>query len=118
MNSAKAQLANSRSQIENAKAQKEQIEAQLINAREIHKRNEKLRSDGVISQADFDASLSNVKALEANARSSTAAIKSAEESSEAARFSVQSSEATLRELQTSLRRTTIYAPKRWNDFQN
>ena len=110
VNSAKAQLANSRSQVENFKAQKEQIEAQLTNARDIHQRNEKLRKEGVISEADYDASLANLRGLEANMRSASASIKAAEESVRGAQFSIQSSEATLRELQTSLRRTTIFAP--------
>ncbi len=110
VNSAKAQLANARSQIENLKAQKEQIEAQLTNAREIHERNEKLRKEGVVSTADYETSLANLRGLEANLRSGEASIKAAEQSAQAAQFSVQSSEATLRELRTSLRRTAIYAP--------
>ncbi len=110
VNNAKAQLANSRSQIENFIAAKEQIEAQLENARDIHTRNEKLKKDGVISQADFETSLSNLKALQANLRSATANINAAKESARAAEFSVKSSEATLKELKTSLNRTTIYAP--------
>lgn len=109
--SAQAQAANARSQIETLRAQKEQVEAQLTNAREIHKRNEKLRKDGVISDADFDTSLSNLRALEANTRSSEASIRAAQESVKAAEFQIQSAEAGLRELRTSLRRTTIYAPK-------
>ena len=110
LNGSKAQLANSRSQVENLTAQKEQIEAQLINAREIQSRNEKLFKEGVISQADYDASLTNLKALEANLRSSEASIRAAKESANAAQFSVESAEASLKELRTSLRRTTIYAP--------
>lgn len=110
VNSAKANMANARSQIENFRAQKEQIIAQLTNAQEIHKRNEKLKGEGVISDADYDASLSSMKALEANLRSAEANIKAQQEGARAAQFSVESSQATLRELQTSLRRTTIYAP--------
>ena len=110
VNSSKAQAANAKSQIKNLIAQKEQIEAQLVNAKEIHKRNEQLKKDGVISDVDFDASLSNMRALEANLRSAAANITAAEESANAAAFSVKSSEATLKELRTSLRRTTIYAP--------
>ena len=49
LNSSKAQLSISRSQIESNRAQKEQITAQLENARTIHKRNEQLKKDGVIS---------------------------------------------------------------------
>lgn len=109
--SAQAQAANARSQIETLRAQKEQIEAQLTNAREIHKRNEKLKKEGVISDADFDNSLSNLRALEANLRSADANIKASQESVRAAEFQIQSAEAGLKELQTSLRRTTQYAPK-------
>ncbi len=110
VNGAKAQLANARAQVDNLRAQKEQIMAQLINARDIHKRNEQLYKDGVISQAEFESSQSNVKALEANLRSAEASIRSAQESAKAAQFNVESAEATLKELQTSLRRTSLYAP--------
>ena len=110
VNAAKAQLANARAQVDNLKAQKEQIMAQLINARDIHRRNEQLYKDGVISQAEFESSQSNLKALEANLRSAEASIRSAGESAKAAQFNVQSAEATLKELRTSLRRTSLYAP--------
>lgn len=110
VNSAKAQLANSRAQVENLRANREQIVAQLENTREIYKRNEKLYKDGVISIAEFQASQSNLKALEANLRSSDANIKSALESARGSEFSIASAEAGLKELRTSLRRTTIYAP--------
>ncbi|MCB0636911.1 MAG: efflux RND transporter periplasmic adaptor subunit, partial [Lewinella sp.] len=110
VNGAKAQLANSRSQIESMKAQKAQIEAQLQNAREIHQRNEGLYNNGVISEADYQASLSNLRSLEANLSASQANLRAAEESAEASRFNVESSQAALDELRTSLDRTTIYAP--------
>ncbi len=110
VSTSRAQLANSLAQIEQLKAQRENTEAQLVNAREIHKRNEQLKKEGVISDADYDQSLSNLKALEANLRSAEASIKAAQQSAEASRFQVQSAQASLRELQTSLRRTSIYAP--------
>lgn len=110
VNSAKAQLANSRSQIESAKAQVAQIAAQLQNAKEIHERNDGLYKEGVISEADFQASLSNLRSLEANVAASEANQRSAEESAAAANYNVQSSVATLNELRTSLQRTTLYAP--------
>lgn len=109
VNSAKSALANSRSQIESAKAQKEQLEAQLANAREIHKRNEKLFKDGVVSQQDFDASLTSVKQLEANVRSAEANIRSAQQTAQSSEFQIKSAEASLKEISTSLKRTTIYA---------
>ncbi len=110
VNSAKAQLSNAKAGIETFKAQKEQIMAQLENARTIHQRNEELKRDGVISQADFEASLSNLRSLEANLRAADSNIKSGEESARAAKFSVESSEAMLKEMRTSLRRTAIFAP--------
>ncbi|MEL6867813.1 MAG: efflux RND transporter periplasmic adaptor subunit [Bacteroidota bacterium] len=124
VNNAKAQLANARAGIESSKAQvlqsraqMEQIEAQLINARAIHERNIPLHQQGVISDVDFDNSLSNLNALEANVRSAEAALKTAQanlestkQSSLAAEYTVKSSQATLKELNTSLRQTTIYAP--------
>lgn len=110
VNSSKSQLAMARSQIENSRAQLEQIKAQLENARSIHKRNEQLRKDGVISQVEFDQSLSNLRGLEANLRAAEASIKSAEQNAEGQQYAIKSSEANLKELQTSLSRTTIKAP--------
>ena len=109
VNSAKSAVANSRSQLESAKAQKEQIEAQLMNAKDVHKRNEKLYKEGVISEQDYEASLSNVRTLEANLRAAQANIRSAEEGIRAAEFQVLSAQATFKEISTSLKRTTIYA---------
>lgn len=111
VNTAKANLANSLSQIDNLKAQKEQIEAQLIQAREVFKRNENLRKEGVISQADFETAETNLRALEANLRSSEAGISAAKQSAKASEFGVKSAQASLKELNTSLRRSTIIAPE-------
>ncbi len=110
VNNAKASYANARSQVENATAQREQIIAQLENAKEIQRRNEKLWKEKVISEADYEASLSNLRALEANLRSAEASIRAAEEAAKASKFSVDRAEAALKELRTALRRTTIYAP--------
>lgn len=110
LNASKAQLASTRSQVEQLKAQREQISAQLVNAREIHKRNEQLKTEGAISSADFDASLSNMRALEANLRAAEANVRGAEQSVESSRYNVKSAEASLSELRTNLVRTSIYAP--------
>ena len=124
VNNAKAQLANSKAgiqrsigQLTQSAAQRENIEAQIENTRAIHKRNEKLFKEGVISDQAFEQSLSNLKALEANLKSAIAAEKTAEankessiQSERAASFTVKSAEAQLKELRTSLRKTTIYAP--------
>jgi HlyD family secretion protein len=124
VNNSMAQVANARAGIERnkalltqAKAQKEQIEAQITNSRAIHKRNIGLHNDGIISDSEFDTSLSNLKALEANLRSATANVKSSEanlesaiQSAKAAEYNVKSAEASLEELRSTLRKTTIYAP--------
>ena len=124
VNNAKAQSANAQAGIERAKAQVLQAEAdieriqfQMVNTQGIHDRNIQLLKDGVISQADFDQSLSNLQTLEANLaaakanlESLQANLKSSVQSAKAANYTVKSNEATLKELRTNLRRTTIYAP--------
>jgi HlyD family secretion protein len=110
VNNTKAQLAISRAQIESSTAQKEQIAAQLENARTIHKRNEQLKKEGVISQAEFEQSLASVKQLEANFRAAEASIRSSQQNAQAAEFTIKGAMASLKELKTSLNRTTIKAP--------
>ncbi len=110
VNSSKAQLSNSRAQIQGLEAQKAQIEAQLENAKDIYNRNKGLAADGVVSQAELETSAANLRALEANLRSADSNIRAAEENANAAQYGVESAQATLDELRTSLRRTTIYAP--------
>ncbi len=109
VNSSKSGLANAKAQIEAARASKEQLEAQLSNAREIHKRNEKLFKEGVVSQQDFDASLTTVKQLESNIRAAEANIRSAQQTAQSNEFQIKSAEASLKEINTTLKRTTIYA---------
>jgi len=110
LNNAKAQEAMSKSQIQSAEAQMQQINAQLENARTIHERNTGLLSEGVISKAEFEQSLSNLRGLEANLKAAQASKKSSEESAKGAAFNIQSAQASLKELRTSLNRTTIKAP--------
>ena len=110
VNNARSQVGMSQAQIETSKAQIEQIEANLANATKIHNRNIELKNQGVISQADFDLSLSNVNALQANLKSSKSNLNSSIQSSKAAEFTVKSAEASLKELRTSLSRTSIFAP--------
>lgn len=110
VNSAKANKAASATQIESSKAQIQQIQAQLTNAKTVHDRNVKLLSEGVISQVEFDQSLSALQGLVANMRASEATLESAKKNVEGASYSVQSAEATLREMRTSLSRTIIKSP--------
>lgn len=110
VNSSKAQLANARSQINSLEAQQAQINAQLENAREIYNRNKALAADGVVSQAELEASAASLRGLEANLSASESNIQGAKESARAASYGVESAQANLSVLRTSLRRTTIYAP--------
>ena len=110
VNTAKAQAANSRSAIEQAKAQKEQVEAQLANQRDLHRRNEQLHKEKVISDTEYEQSLAALRGLEANLRAAEATIRSAQEAARGAEFSIKSAEASLKEIQTNLRRTSIVAP--------
>jgi len=110
LNSSKSQMAQAQAQVQNAIAQKEQIEAQLINARTIFDRSKKLHDDGVISSQDFEAAEASYRGLEANLRAAVASVNAAEINVDAARFSVKSAEASLKELRTSLQRTSIFSP--------
>jgi HlyD family secretion protein len=110
LNNSKSNLAMQRSSIETSKAQKEQILSQLSNGQKIHERNKQLFKDGVISAQDFEASESNVDQLQANLRSAEANLNAAIKGAEASGYSVKSDEASLKEIQTSLSRTTIAAP--------
>jgi len=124
VNSAKAQEANARAQANGAKARKiqseaqlEQIVAQLSNAKSIFERNTALLKKGVISQADFDSaesaylsSVANKKSAEASVAAATASYNSSLESIKAAGFNINNAVAGLKEMNTSLQRTSIFAP--------
>src|SRR5688500_4396101 len=106
----KSELARSRSGIDNAKAQVEQIKSQVDNARRIHERNKALKAEGVISAQELEASEASLTQLEANLRSAQASLRSAEQAAKSAEFGVAGSQASLKEIRTSLNRTTIIAP--------
>lgn len=110
LNSSKSQMAQAQAQVQNAIAQKEQIEAQLINARTIFERSKKLHEDGVISAQDFEAAEASYRGLEANLRAAVASVNAAKINVDASKFSVKSAEASLKELRTSLQRTSIFSP--------
>ncbi len=110
LNASRSELARSKSSIENAQAQIELIKAQLDNAKRVHERNIKLKKDGVISTQDFEASEANVAQLEANLRAAEASQRAAVQAAKSSEFNVASAEAGLKEIRTSLSRTTISSP--------
>jgi HlyD family secretion protein len=107
---AKSELARSQSSIETSTAQIEQIKAQVENQRRIHERNKKLKADGVISAQDYENSESTLLQLEANLRSAEAGYRASQQAAKSAEYNVASSQASLKEIKTSLSRTTITAP--------
>ncbi|MFN4256884.1 MAG: efflux RND transporter periplasmic adaptor subunit [Saprospiraceae bacterium] len=112
-----ANVGGSGAQIEQLKAEKQRVAAQLEAARAAHARTEKLLKEGVVSQADFDNSLSNLRALEAGLAAAEASLRAAESNQSSAKqsvrvadFGINSARATLKELRTSLQKTNIVAP--------
>jgi HlyD family secretion protein len=124
VNASKAQYSNALSNIESVRsrqlqliAQREQVQAQLAQVQQSFKRSDQLHKDGIMSDADFETSQSQLRQQEANAKSSEAQIQAAlsdisssEKSAEAAQYNLKSAEASLKELQTSLNKTSIYSP--------
>ena len=104
-------------QIEQLKADRSRASAQLDAARSTHKRNEQLIKEGVISQSEFETSLSNLRSMESGLAAAEANLKAAENNLNSARenirvseFGITSARATLKELRTSLQKTVITAP--------
>ncbi len=104
-------------QIEQLRAEKSRVAAQLEAAQNAHRRNEQLHREGVISQQEFENSLSNLRTLESAYAAAEATLKAAEKNFTSARenirvaeFGISSAQATLKELRTSLQKTVILAP--------
>jgi HlyD family secretion protein len=100
---AQAASSSSRAQLQSTIAQKEQLVAQLKNAKQILDRNQKLFDDGVIASAELQATQTSFETAKASLEAATQNIKAAE-------FGVKSAEATVREQQKNLSQSSIYAP--------
>lgn len=96
LNSAKANMANTRARVA-------QAEAQFTKAQLDLNRNEKLWNQQVISDADWDA-------IKASYKVSNAEFEASKESLKATQFQVQNAEAALKEARENLNRTNIYSP--------
>jgi HlyD family secretion protein len=110
-------VSGSSAQIEQLKADKRRLESQAEVARNTHKRNETLYKDGIISAAEFETSLNNLKAAESGLAAGEATLRTAESNLSSARenvrvaeFGISSANARLKELRTSLQKTIITAP--------
>ncbi|MHA7056013.1 efflux RND transporter periplasmic adaptor subunit [Aquimarina sp. M1] len=89
-------LNRSQAALENVRAGLQQAEASLKEAKLNYDRNKGLFDKGVISKAEWDASVS--------------AFEVAEAAKQSAYYSVRSAQATVNEAKDNLNRTTIYAP--------
>ncbi|MFH1161307.1 MAG: efflux RND transporter periplasmic adaptor subunit [bacterium] len=87
----------------NSNARLAQMEAQFENARLNYERQEKLFSQKVISQADFDQAKANFEVAKAQVTAAKQDVKASE-------FMVKSSEAGLKRSKEDLTRTAIFAP--------
>lgn len=101
---AKAQLNSTKANYEQSKALLAQSTARLEKAKNDFERNKKLYSEKVISKSDFDQFNSAYNVALQDLESSKANVN-------AALYNVKSSEAALKEAQTNLTKTTIYAPQ-------
>ena len=112
-----ATVQSTTAQIDQLRADKARIVAQLEAGKKAHQRNEKLYKEGVISDAEFETSLSNLRGLESSLAAADAGLKAAEnnlssakENINVASYGITSAQATLKELRTSLQKTVIVAP--------
>lgn len=87
----------------NARARLSQVKAQFENARLTFERQQKLFSQNVISQAEFDQAKSAYEVAKAQ-------VTASEEDIRASEFMVKSSEAALKKSKEDLTKTAIYAP--------
>lgn len=86
-----------------AKAQLEQAKANLVNAENNYNRNKKLLEQNAISQMEFDAVKAQYEGAKANVEALVAGVNAGE-------YNIQSTEASLKEANTNLEKTFIYAP--------
>ena len=86
-----------------AKAQLEQAKANLANAESNFNRNKKLLDQNAISQMEFEAAKAQYEGAKANVDALLAGVNAGE-------YNIQSTEASLKEANTNLEKTFIYAP--------
>lgn len=98
-----ATVNSSKANLKTTVAQLEQAKANLANTDAAHARNKKLFDQNVISQQEFDASKAAYEAAKANVDGLLEGIKAAD-------FNVKSMEASLKEANSNLDKTYIYAP--------
>jgi HlyD family secretion protein len=110
VNSARANASQSKTSIKNAIARKAQADANYNNAKANFDRNKTLFNEGVVSKEVLDNAANAVAVAQATLNAAEADIAAAEDLAKAADYNIASNVAGLKELRTSLKRTSIYAP--------
>ena len=100
---AEAGLSQQRANLEQSKANLSRMKATLIRAGAEFQRNEKLFSEKVISDSDWQLAKQNYEVAKND-------VTSAEQGVEAARYVIRSTEASLREARENYRKTTVVSP--------
>ena len=98
-----ASVNTTKANLNSAKAQLDQAKASLLNSEAVFNRNKKLFEQNAISQQEFDAAKAQFEGAKAN-------VSSLEASVNASQYSIVGSEASLKEANTNLEKTFIYAP--------
>ena len=98
-----ASVNNAQANLGSSKARVIQAKAQFENTRLVYERNQKLHTQKVISDAEFDASKAQYQA-------GLQDIELAKQGVKASEFMVESAMATLKEARENLSRTTIFSP--------
>lgn len=98
-----ASVNTTRANLKTAQAQLDQAKANLANAEATYARNKKLLEQKAISQQEFDAIRAQFEAARANVQALDAGVA-------ASQYNIQSNEAALKEANTNLEKTYIYAP--------
>jgi HlyD family secretion protein len=98
-----ATVNSSKANLKTTMAQLTQAEANLAQAQAAYSRNRKLFDQNVISQQEFDISKASYESAKAN-------VEGIMESIKASNFNVKSMEASLKEANSNLDKTYIYAP--------
>ena len=100
---AEALYNSSKASITNSEAQLASSQAQYNNLKTVYERDQKLLSQGAISQSDFDAAKAQYETAEAN-------LKSAKDNIDASKYNAKSSEENMNQAHENLLKTSILAP--------
>ncbi len=110
VNSAQALVSTAQASIEQLTGERKRLVAQLEANQLALRRAEQLAKEGLLSQAELENAQVAVALFKAQVEAADANLRGARETVKGNSYAVASARATLRELQTSLRRTNIVAP--------